>query len=397
VRAFAIGFSDAAFDETEQQDRVATRLGTQVTRIVMDGPAIAALMPRVVSLSEKPTLRTAPAPLLKLSESVRTAGYKVVLTGEGADEIFAGYDVFKLDKVRRFWARRPDSKCRPLLLHRLYPYLAQDLGRTGRMLPNVFRSGLTNTDDLLYSHRIRFEHAARLLRFFDAETLERGRMGGDPADSLLSRLPPEFMRFSTLGRAQYIEIITFLTGYLLHSQGDRMLMGNSVEGRFPFLDHRIAEFAARLPDRAKLAGLREKHLLRRAVEPILPSDIVNREKRPYRAPILRAFMGRGAPEYVDALLESTRVREARVFAPDAVQQLVQKCRRNADTFVSESDEMALVGVLSVMLLDEQFVRNPRCAAPAQPTRVVIGSTVVETTLPKPQGGPVEPAGTAPVA
>ena len=127
---------------TRRRSRTSSRteLGTEVTRIVMDGPAIAELMPRVVQLSEKPTLRTAPAPLLKLSETVRASGYKVVLTGEGADEMFAGYDVFKLDKVRRFWARRPDSQCRPRLLHRLYPYLAQDLGRAGRLLPNVFRS-----------------------------------------------------------------------------------------------------------------------------------------------------------------------------------------------------------------------------------------------------------------
>ena len=397
VRAFAIGFTDAAFDETAQQDLVANRLGTEVTRIVMDGPAIAELMPRVVHLSEKPTLRTAPAPLLKLSETVRASGYKVVLTGEGADEMFAGYDVFKLDKVRRFWARHPSSRCRPQLLHRLYPYLAQDLGRAGRLLPNVFRSGLTSTDDPLYSHRLRFEHAARALRFLEPDVLDRGRAVGDPSNSVMMRLPEGYAGFSTLGRAQYVEIITFLTGYLLHSQGDRMLMGNSVEGRFPFLDHRVAEFAARLPDREKLPGLREKYILRQAVEPLLPRDIVRREKRPYRAPILRAFMGPGAPEYVDELLEDRRLREAGIFAPSAVEQLVQKCRRNADGFVSESDEMALVGVLSVMLLDELFIRHPVLAVPAVPTKVVIGATRIAPGYQELQGGLREPAGTAPVA
>ena len=397
VRAFAIGFTDEAFDETEQQDLVASQLGTDVTRIVMDGPAIAELMPRVVHLSEKPTLRTAPAPLLKLSETVRASGYKVVLTGEGADEMFAGYDVFKLDKVRRFWARRPDSECRPRLLQRLYPYLAQDLGRAGRLLPNVFRSGLTSTDDPLYSHRPRFEHAARALRFLDPGAVDRGNAAGDPSDSVLARLPDDFAAATTLGRAQYVEIITFLTGYLLHSQGDRMLMGNSVEGRFPFLDHRVAEFAARLPDAAKLPGLREKYILRRAVQPLLPREIVTREKRPYRAPILRAFMGPGAPDYVGELLDPRRLESAGIFAPGAVDQLVRKCRRNADGFVSESDEMALVGILSVMLLDELFVRRPVLAAPTLPTKVVIGATLVAPGYQELQGGLREPTGTAPVA
>jgi asparagine synthase (glutamine-hydrolysing) len=173
-----------------------------------------------------------------------------------------------------------------------------------------------------------------------------------------------------------------------------MLMGNSVEGRFPFLDHRVAEFAARLPDGAKLRGLEEKYLLRRAVRPLLPAHVVRREKRPYRAPILRAFMGPGAPTYVGELLEPRRLSDAGIFAPPAVEQLVRKCRRNAGGFVSESDEMALVGVLSVMLLDEIFVRRPTLAAPAEPTKVVAGATSIASAHPTREGGLREPAGTA---
>jgi asparagine synthase (glutamine-hydrolysing) len=248
----------------------------------------------------------------------------------------------------------------------------------------------------LYSHRLRFDHAARCLRFLEPDVLATARAAGDPVDELAGRLPDGFADFSALGRAQYVEIITFLTGYLLHSQGDRMLMGNSVEGRFPFLDHRVAEFAARLPDDAKLRGLREKHLLRRAVAPLLPPDITARAKRPYRAPILRAFMGRGAPAYVGELLDDARLREAGIFAPGSVGQLVQKCRRNAEGFVSESDEMALVGVLSVMLLDELFVRRPALATPVQPGREVLGDVVVGPA-PVNYGGMRAPAGTAPVA
>jgi len=381
VRAFAIGFADHTFDESTFQDRVARALGTELTRITITSADIAALMPRVVALSEKPTLRTAPAPLLKLSETVRAAGYKVVLTGEGADEMFAGYDVFKLDKVRRFWARHPDSACRPLLLRRLYPYLAQDLGRTGTLLRNVFEAGLTDVGDPLYSHRLRFDHAARLLRLFTPAALEEAAAQDDPRDALRARLPVGFSGFSTLGRAQYVEIATFMCGYLLHSQGDRMLMGNSVEGRFPFLDFRVAEFAARLPDGSKLSGLREKHLLRCAVDRLLPSDVVRREKQPYRAPILRAFVGQHAPEYVAALLQPDRLAEAGIFAAPAVERLMQKCRRNESVGVTESDEMALIGVLSVMLLHEQMVRRPSPAVPAEPQRVVIGSAVLTGARP----------------
>src|SRR5688500_16354789 len=383
VRAFGIGFADAAFDESTFQDRVATDLGVELTRITIDGPAIAALMPRVVELSEKPTLRTAPAPLLKLSETVRAAGYKVVLTGEGADEMFAGYDVFKLDKVRRFWARRPSSTSRPRLLGRLYPYLAQDLARTAAVMQNVFARGLTDTGHPLYSHQPRFDHAARGLRVFHRDVLAASlTSSGDPRERLIARLPAEFGSWSTLARAQYLEIATFMCGYLLHSQGDRMLMGNSVEGRFPFLDYRVAEFAARLPDAMKLRGLREKHVLRSAVAPLLPREITDREKRPYRAPILRAFVGADAPDYVGALLEPARVREAGVFDSSMVDRLLQKCRRNESIGVSESDEMMLVGVLSTMLLHEQMIARPVLAAPRQPNRVVIGSTIIAAIPPR---------------
>jgi asparagine synthase (glutamine-hydrolysing) len=288
--------------------------------------------------------------------------------------------VFKLDKVRRFWARRPDSRCRPLLLRRLYPYLAQDLGRAGAMLQGVFSAGLTETDDPLYSHRPRFDHAARCLRFFEPDAISRANASGDPRDALLARLPTDFARFTPLGRAQWLEIATFMSGYLLHSQGDRMLMGNSVEGRFPFLDFRVAEFAARLPDRMKLIGLREKSILRQAVGPMLPPEIARREKRPYRAPILDAFVRRGAPDYVDELLQPDRLRGAGLFSPRAVGLLMQKCRRNVQQGlgVSESDEMALVGVLSTMLLHEQLVACPTLAAPATPNRVVVGAEIMSS-------------------
>jgi len=382
VRAFGIGFEDPVFDERAFQERVARALGVELTTITVDGPAIAALMPRVVALSEKPTLRTAPAPLLQLSETVRAAGYKVVLTGEGADEMFAGYDVFKLDKVRRFWARHPESRIRPRLLTRLYPYLAQDLSRTGALMQNVFARGLTDTEHPLYSHLPRLEHAARGLRMFHRDALARSATPNETRDQLIGRLPDAFMSWSTLSRAQYVEIATFMCGYLLHSQGDRMLMGNSVEGRFPFLDYRVAEFAARLPDGMKLRGLREKHLLRSAVAPLLPREIADREKRPYRAPILRAFVGREAPEYVGALLEPARVRDAAIFDWQMVDRLLQKCRRSEQIGVSESDEMMLVGVLSTMLLHEQLVARPVLAEPREPNRVVIGSSVVAAHPPR---------------
>src|SRR5207342_3351548 len=119
LNSFGIGFSDPLFDESRYQDRFVEDLGTSLTRVVVDSSDIAELLPRAVELSEKPTLRTALAPLLRLSAAVREAGLKVVITGEGADELFGGYDIYRENKVRRFWARVPESELRPLLFTRL--------------------------------------------------------------------------------------------------------------------------------------------------------------------------------------------------------------------------------------------------------------------------------------
>jgi asparagine synthase (glutamine-hydrolysing) len=185
-----------------------------------------------------------------------------------------------------------------------------------------------------------------------------------------------------LGKVQYLEIATFLEGYLLHTQGDRMLMGHSIEGRFPFLDYRVAEFAAALPDQLRLRGLTEKYLLRKAVGHRLPDEITARKKQPYRAPIVGAFVGADAPAYVRELLDERRLAEAGLLAPEAVTRLVRKCEAGAPRdAVSETDEMALVGALSVMLLQERLVEHPRLAEQLVPDRVVVGDRLLEPHAP----------------
>jgi asparagine synthase (glutamine-hydrolysing) len=372
--AFGVGFSDDRFDESEAQDRIAEELGTTFNRTVVDARAIAESFPRVVELAEKPVLRTAPAPLLRLSATVRETGLKVVLTGEGADELFAGYDIFREDAVRRFWARNPNSQARPLLFSKLNQFLATNPARAGAFLSRFYARDLLSVDDPLYSHRLRFLNTSRCLTLLRPEFLERAGGANASADRLVSRLPPQFEKFSPLARAQYLEIVTFLEGYLLHAQGDRMLMGNSVEGRFPFLDYRVAEFAARLPDTLRLRGLREKFALRRAVERYLPADITSRRKVPYRAPIRDVFFGQRRPPYVAEALDPAHIEEAGVLDVDAVRRVISKFEQPRGA--SETDEMALVGCVSLMLMHDRLIARPSLATPIEPSRLVIGDQVV---------------------
>lgn len=375
LEAFSLSFEDPRFDEAPYQRRMADELGVNLNSIRVADSDIAKVFPEVVRLSEKPMLRTAPAPLLLLSKLVRESGFKVVLTGEGADEILGGYNIFQEAMVRRFWARQPASELRPQLLGKLYPYLSRDLLRSGGFMSEFFRVGMEDVDDVLYSHRPRFRTTARNLRFLSEATTKTTTEVGTPEARLSDRLPPYFRTMGPLGQAQYLEVITFMTGFLLHSQGDRMLMANSVEGRFPFLDVDVVEFAALLPERLRLRDLREKYLLRKALANVLPEEINRRPKRPYRAPILRAFFGEGAPDYVSELLSPERLETTGLFNTPAVIKLAEKATRYTETGLSESDEMGLVGVLSTMLLDDLMVKAPILAPPAVAKRVVLGDAV----------------------
>ena len=180
----------------------------------------------------------------------------------------------------------------------------------------------------------------------------------DVVADLLRGLPPEFRRWPYLAQDQYLEIKTLLSGYLLCSQGDRMLMGHSVEGRFPFLDPEVMRLGNSLPVEYKLRVLDEKHVLKRVAHDLLPVRITRRKKQPYRAPDALSFIGPHAADWVDSLLAPPAVRDAAVFDPEAVAALWRKCKeRTADTQFSNTDNMALVGVLSTQILHQRLIRS----------------------------------------
>ncbi|MFH2000489.1 MAG: asparagine synthase (glutamine-hydrolyzing), partial [Planctomycetota bacterium] len=296
MRTFSIAFKNEEYDERIYQDEMVEHLGTRHERIECDDHDVGRIFPSVIWHTEMPILRTSPAPMFMLSGLVRRNNIKVVLTGEGADEILCGYNIFREAKVRRFWAREPDSRSRPQLLKRLYAYIRRLQGSSA-YIENFFRQGLMDTELPWYSHQIRWENTSRLKRFFSHE-LREALDGYDGKEELRQTLPAEFNRWTHAAQAQFLEISLFMSGYLLAAQGDRVMAGNSVEGRFPFLDHRVIEFCNQLHPRLKLNGLREKYLLKKSMEKYLPLNQRTRPKQPYRAPITASFLGKELPDYV---------------------------------------------------------------------------------------------------
>jgi asparagine synthase (glutamine-hydrolysing) len=360
LKTFSVTFEDAEFDERSYQKEVIRHLQTDHQEIHCTSESIGRIFPEVIWHAETPVIRTAPAPLYMLSELVRQHDFKVVLTGEGADEMLGGYDIFKEAKIRRWWAAVPDSEMRPLLLRRLYPYLRNIQAQPDAYRRAFFHIRPEELSSPFFSHIPRWEMTSTVKRLFSS-AVKAELDGYDAHQEVLDLLPDGYASWDPFAQAQHLEANVLLPGYILSSQGDRMAMGHSVEGRFPFLDHRVAEFAATMSPRMKMKVLNEKYALKRAARGLVPESVTGRTKQPYRAPDAVSLLGNTAgkkrPEYVDDLLSLDRIQADALFNPIAVGKLLKKFEKGRA--IGIRDNMALVGILSTQLLIDQFTRSFR--------------------------------------
>jgi asparagine synthase (glutamine-hydrolysing) len=354
LQTFSVGFTEEEFDETNFQNIASNYFQTKHISHTCSAKEIAENFPNVVWHSEMPLLRTSPSPMYSLSKKVRENNIKVVITGEGADELLAGYDIFKENKIRHFWSKYPKSRIRPVLLRKLYPYIASIQNANPNALKMFFGFKLTETDSPIYSHLLRWNNSSNIKKHLNKRIQDK-LTNFDPYSNLFSNLNGQIENLDPLAKAQLLEITVFLSGYLLSSQGDRMGMANSVEGRYPFLDHRIIEFCASLPPDYKLKGLNEKVLLKKMMKGKLPEEILNRPKQAYRAPILSSFLGKDAPVYVNEILSPESLARTDIFDPDSVNKLLTKMK--SGKAYSEIDNMAITAIISTQLLYKQFIED----------------------------------------
>ncbi len=354
LRTFSVTFHDEVYDESNYQKQMINYLNTDHSDIKCTYSDIGSIFPDVIWHTEKPIVRTAPAPLYLLSKLVRDSGYKVVLTGEGADEILAGYDIFKEVKVRKFLERFPGSKFRPLILKRLYPYLANSPVKSIQYAEAFFKAGTTDYPQEYYSHIPRWNTTAKIKGFFSEgykATLDQYKN----TEELSGFLSGNLSKYDDLSKAQYIEIKTLLSGYLLSSQGDRVAMAHSIEGRFPFLDHRIMEFCFKLPPHIRMNTLTEKYILKKSMRNLLPRSIIQRTKQPYMAPDSKSFFAEKSLDYVEELLSEKYLQDSGYFNPKTVSALIKKCKQSQ--VLGFKDNMAIVGIISTLLVHDQFIKN----------------------------------------
>ncbi len=353
LNTFSVGFEDKEFDESLYQNEAVKFFDTNHKSYLCTAKEIAEAFPKVVWHSEIPLTRTAPTPMYLLSKLVRENGIKVVITGEGSDEILSGYNIFKEMKIRRFWANQPESSIRPQLLKRLYPYLPQMKQANTTMLKLFFGYKLDDLENPFYSHLIRWNNSNHIKKHLKQDL--KDNFTSSSYDDLAKLLPERFDKWSSLAKAQWIETTIFMSGYLLSSQGDRMALANSVEGRFPFLDYRLIEFCSTLPDRYKLNGLTEKYLLKRLLHHKIPENILKRPKQAYRAPTVNVFMGKNRPEYVNYMLSREQTEKTGVFDFNTIAPIISKIEKTGAA--SEVENMLVTAIISTHLLHFQFIEN----------------------------------------
>jgi asparagine synthase (glutamine-hydrolysing) len=351
LQTFSIAFGDPRYDERSHQENVARILDTS-HHVIEAGPEdIADAFATVIRHAETPMVRSAPVPLYLLAKHVRQYDVRVVLSGEGADELFWGYDLFKEVALRELHER--DAARARDLVDTLYPYLSQRPGRRGSVWRRFLLEG-ANCADPLGSHLTRATATATVKAFYRPEVA--AEVNRCPSlDRLRNELPDNFEQLTSLERAAWLEVATLLEPCLLAAQGDRVSMAHGVEGRFPFLDHRVFALAAALPAERKLDGLRDKVAVREVAHALLPPEIASRPKWPYRAPGVMPFFGAKTPGWVSDSLSRGALEETGIWDAGRVAALVRRCGAGQVTGIRE--EMALVGILSTQVWYAEFCRH----------------------------------------
>jgi asparagine synthase (glutamine-hydrolysing) len=305
IPAFTVGLDNAGPDERAHSTEAARVLGSPLTTIAIDKAAIASTFPDLIRAAEGPVLDTSCAALLRLAQSVHAQGYKVALTGEGADEALAGYIWYKTQVVRDGIARRlgtgPIRLFRNLLLRSIS-------GRRLQLPPEGAVRGVRPAQQDLFEIISQAKPGLYSREMWD-------RLGDhDPYDDL-DITNPNITRWHPLNQSLYVGYKVMLAGLLMISKGDRIAMNASVETRYPFLDDDVISFSAGIAPEYKMRGLTEKWILRQVARRILPAAIADRPKTMFRACMSSSFLGRNRPQWVDQLLSPESLRATGYFDP----------------------------------------------------------------------------------
>jgi asparagine synthase (glutamine-hydrolysing) len=347
IPTFTISVQDPKLNEEGEASVVARHIGADPVIVPFGADETLSTYPALIRAAEGPVVVTSCAALLLLAREVHARGYKVTLTGEGADEWLAGYPWYKVDK----------------LLGTLDVFglpLSQWLRRTFLKLTGAPRFSwdyVKKVQESVGGHNAWLDIYGLMsmskLRFFSRQTLD-ALAGHVPHADLQPNLE-RMRKWHPFHRALWLGIRSHLAGLLLNAKGDRVAMNSSVEARYPFLDEAVFDYLAPLHPRWKMRGLTEKYLLRRLAERWLPKEIAWRRKAMFRAPF-DSFHDENVPPFVEQLLSDEALRKTGYFDAAAVRTWRQRFKAmRTGSMQRISVEMGLAGVLATQLWHQTFI------------------------------------------
>ncbi len=363
-RTFSIEFDNNEFDESKEQKAVAQFFNTQHTSISITNKDITDNFTKALYYSEMPVFRTAFVPMYLLSKKVSGARIKVVLSGEGSDEAFLGYDIFKETLLRSMW-NNLNSQERKEKAARIHPFLEHLGAENNTYLMGLYQQYSEEHLPGLFSHEMRFQNGRFSTRLLKEQV--------DPFAEIYTGMEQEnhFSSLSPVQKAQWIEFKTLLAGYLLSTQGDRMALAHGVENRCPFLDPHIIDLATSVNLKFD-DGFNEKYLLKKAFQDRLPGIVINRNKQPYRSPDSAAFIAE-RPEYMELILSSTELNKVDFLNTHFCQRFIKKIFSTPLSLISAKENQAFMFLISSVLLHHYFIN--RDISPVE-TSLTIEDTLV---------------------
>ncbi len=384
VPSFTIGLDRAGPDERTNATESAAALGSRLTTVTMNRRDIVAAYPELIRAAEGPVMDSSCACLMRLASAVHGQGYKVVLTGEGADEALAGYPWFKTQAIRERligWGLTfINPAVRKMVLRSMGgnpAHVPPPLGTRG------IRSAQQDVYDLMAQGRS-FVYSPNLWRQLD------GHLAYEDLDLTNDRIT----RWAPLNQSLYVGYKVMLAGLLLQAKGDRVAMNSSVEARYPLLDEDVVAFCASIAPEYKLRGRVDKWLLRQVAARTLPPRIANRPKTMFRASRTSAFLAPDRPQWVDQLLSRESLQKTGWFDPEGVaRELQAQSRFLAITPKRIIMDLSLTCVIATQLWHHTFLGGGLCELPVwEPTPLrENGAPAIDLNLPLPQPGDPAPA------
>jgi asparagine synthase (glutamine-hydrolysing) len=315
LKTFSVAFKDREFNELEYARAVARTVEADAHEIVIDDADFFGALPRLIWHEDEPIAHPSSVPLYFVSRLAREH-VKVVLTGEGSDELLAGYGKYPRSlinwRVGSLYGALAPEAVRIWLRERIVPRVP---GRAGRYAQRSFL-GMAHTPESVFFDNFASIRLAKLPSLVSAGALARSR---EPYGASLAWLDRPLAGTPLLQRVLYADLKTYLVELLMKQ--DQMSMAASIESRVPFLDHRLVEFAAGLPPRLKLRGFKTKWILRAAVRDVLPADILTRRKMGFPVPFA-AWMKAGWQQVARDVLLDSRSRQRGIINPLAVERLI---------------------------------------------------------------------------